>query len=317
MRLLLQALLVLGTLSCTSSPAPASKFLGNVLGSGVRAPDRDAAFLTYWDQVSPGNVGKWGVVERDRDRLDWSGLDSVYRFSRDHRMPFKEHVLVWGNQQPEWIGSLPPEEQRREVEDWIRSLCERYPDAELIDVVNEPLHIPPKQYKKALGGDGKTGWDWVVWSFETARRHAPKAVLILNEHSLLKDDVKLSRFLEIVRILKTRGLIDAVGLQGHFLEHTPARDVQRRLDTVAAEGLPVYISEFDLNLADDSEQLQRMQELFPVFWGHPAVRGVTLWGYKEGQIWRKDAYLLRGDGTERPALRWLRSYVGKGLVPLP
>jgi len=51
-----------------------------------------------------------------------------------------------------------------------------------------------------------------------------------------------------------------------------------------------------------------MRELTTLFWEHPAVYGVTLWGYKESRINSKRAYLLGDDGIERPALRWLREF---------
>ena len=45
--------------------------------------------------------------------------------------------IVWGSQQPSWIGGLSQGEQRAEVEEWIRLFCERYPQTQLIDVVND------------------------------------------------------------------------------------------------------------------------------------------------------------------------------------
>ena len=53
-----------------------------------------------------------------------------------------------------------------------------------------------------------------------------------------------------------------------------------------------------------------MQRIFPVFWEHPAVEGVTLWGFRPG-VWRTEqrAYLIDREGRERPALQWLRTYL--------
>ncbi|MEE9169921.1 MAG: endo-1,4-beta-xylanase, partial [bacterium] len=214
-----------------------------------------------------------------------------------------------GMQQPEWIANLPPGEPRKEVEEWIKSFCQRYPKTAMIDVVNEPITHPPKQYKNALGGNGETGWDWVIWAFEKARLYAPDAILILNEHSILASDKKLERFAKIVKLLQKRKLIDAVGLQAHFLEIISPKDIERRLDKIAGLGLPIYISEFDLNIADDEAQKEKCKALFPIFWQHRAVKGITFWGYKEGRMWRKRGYLLREDGSERPTMTWLREYL--------
>ena len=52
-----------------------------------------------------------------------------------------------------------------------------------------------------------------------------------------------------------------------------------------------------------------MKSQFPLFWNDPHVRGITFWDFVQGHIWQKDAYLIRSDGSERPAMKWLVSYV--------
>ncbi|MGB3544135.1 endo-1,4-beta-xylanase, partial [Rubrivirga sp.] len=291
-----------------------SKFLGAV-GGGTSSPRADATFDTYWDQITPENAGKWRYPERDRDQMDWATLDYWYDYAQQRGIPFKQHTFVWGMQQPDWIAGLPPAEQRAEVEEWIRLYFQRYPETDMVDVLNEPITIPAG-YRGGLGGAGATGWDWVIWTFETAKRYrdqyAPGAQLILNEHSILKNAGKMNQYLEIVDLLIDRGLLDGIGLQGHFLESTPVSTVQSHLNEVASRGLPIYISEFDLNIGNDQAQLAKYQELFPVLWEHPSVAGITLWGYKQGEIWRSGAYLVRSDGSERPALSWLRDYLEVG-----
>ena len=96
----------------------------------------------------------------------WDRLDAAYRLAKDNGLPFQMHVMVWGNQQPEWIRHLPPDEQRAEIEEWFTAVAARYPDIDIVEVVNEPLHDPPTQddedggnYAQALGGDGESGWD--------------------------------------------------------------------------------------------------------------------------------------------------------------
>ena len=78
---------------------------------------------------------------------------------------------------------------------------------------------------------------------------------------------------------------------------------------LAATGLPIYISEFDLNISNDNQQKTKYQELFPVFWQHPDVKGVTLWGYIQGRTWLTYSYLVNANGTARPALFWIAQYI--------
>jgi len=283
------------------------KFLGCCTPSDI--PD---TFEEYWNQVTPENASKWGSVEGSRDACNWDNLDEIYDFAEDCDFPFRFHVLIWGKQQPLWIDALSPEEQAEEVEEWIEEAGYLYEDAEYVEVVNEAIEWHPwdyyPSYYEALGGEGDTGWDWVIWAFEKAREYFPYSKLYLNEYQLFGGNKSLKKYLDIVHSLQERELIDGVCEQGHFIETVSAARIQYVLDELATTGLPIQITEFDLNIADDQEQLEKYQEVFPVLWEHPAVEGITLWGYTEG-MWRADGYLLRDDGTERPALQWLRSYL--------
>lgn len=279
------------------------KFLGNVIGGSLPAD-----FNNYWNQVTPENSGKWGSVESTRDVMSWNGLDLAYNTAVNNSVSFKQHTLVWGQQQPGWISALPALEQREEVEEWIKSFCERYPETDFIDVVNEPLHAVP-DYATALGETGSTGWDWVIWSFEKARQYCPNANLILNDYNIISNDAATNSYITIINLLKERELIDIIGEQGHFLETTPVNTIKKNLDKLQATGLPVHISEYDVNIADDHLQNEKYKEQFPVLWEHPGVHGITLWGYRQGQIWRENSYLIRTNGTARPAMNWLSSYV--------
>jgi hypothetical protein len=71
----------------------------------------------------------------------------------------------------------------------------------------------------------------------------------------------------------------------------------------------------DIDGATDLIQLTEMRRVFPVFWKHPAVKGITFWGFRVG-LWRNDqgAYLINQSGAERPALKWLRAYVNDTIV---
>lgn len=271
-----------------------------------------AGLLAHFNQVTPGNAGKWGSVEATRDQMSFGELDTAYNFSKQNHLPFKLHTLVWGQQQPAWVASLPADQQLAEIEQWFGALAQRYPNVDLIDVVNEPLHAVPS-YAAALGGAGATGWDWVVKSFEMARRYFPNAELLLNDYSILTTASATQDYLNIVRILKDRGLIDGVAEQGHFYERAPELSVlTTNLNSFVATGLPIYVSELDLNLADDALQANRMRDLFTAFWSKPSVLGITHWGYLQNNVWQPNIYLIRNDGSLRPALTWIDCYRAGG-----
>ncbi len=285
-----------------------SKFLGNIIENPV---PKD--FAKYWDQVTPENAAKWSRVETEINKYHWSGIDSIYNFALKHGFAFKFHNLVWGKQQPEWLKTLDPAQQVEQVEKWIRLSGERYSKANYVDVVNEPIRTSYDTayptYYKAIGGAGKTGWDWVIWSFEQARKYFPHSKLLINEYNILSGGKPIKTYIQIINLLKERNLIDGIGIQAHFLEETDSAKIHSNLRLLEKTGLPIYISEYDVNKADDAEQLKIYKQQFPIFWNCREVKGITLWGYIQNKIWRKDAYLVREDGTERPALKWMEEYV--------
>lgn len=287
------------------------KFLGN-----ISQYSNSSDWTTYWNQVTSENGGKWGSVEGTRDVMNWTNLDLAYNLAKDNDLLFKQHVFVWGSQQPSWIETLTEEEQLAEVEEWIMEYCERYPDTDWIEVVNEPLHAQPKgtgngNYFFALGGRGDTGYDWIVKSFELAKQYCPNAKLMINEYNLLNSGTNRSDYLRIVQVLKDKGLIDAIGAQSHAftINNMTSEEMTEALDHLAQAELPIYITELDIDGPTDETQLERYKEVFPAIWEHPSVAGVTLWGYREGTMWREEAYLLNSDGTDRPAFEWLKDYI--------
>jgi endo-1,4-beta-xylanase len=282
----------------------ANRFVGT---APANAADYEDA-LTYFNQVTPANAGKWGAVEAERDVMTWEALDDAYEFAAAAGIPFKLHTLVWGQQQPAWLASLPPEEQLTELNEWMAALSERYQVLPLIDVVNEPLHAPPS-YAEALGGAGATGYDWVLNAFILARAHFPHAELLLNDYQVLIHEAFTLDYLAIVELLQSEGLIDGISEQAHFLERADVSTVASNLQLLAATGLPIYISEFDVDFADDARHANVFRDLFTTFWEHPSVLGVTHWGHLQGNTWRTNAYLIRQDKSERPALQWLTCYL--------
>ena len=278
------------------------KFLGNIFNGLI-----DPIFDQYWDQVTPENAGKWGSVEYTRDVMGWDSLDVMFEYAAEHGFPVKQHTFVWGQQEPPWVADLSPEEQRAELEEWMTLYAERYPDVEMIDVVNEAQHFPPS-YKDAIGGDGETGWDWLIWSFEKARELFPNSKLLINDYNILCCAGELEVYKEQIALLQERGLIDGIGVQAHTLEDVSPATIQEHLDSLAEFGLPIYVSELELRGSDDTLQLELYQDVFPVLWDHSAVEGVTLWGYKPGEMWRGTAKLIGWLDEERPALTWLMEY---------
>ncbi|WP_437540652.1 endo-1,4-beta-xylanase [Sorangium sp. So ce367] len=287
---------------------PTGKFVGNIT---TRGAVRDG-FANYWNQITPENEGKWGEVEKSRGNKDWSKLDRIYKYAQDNNIIFKHHVFVWGSQQPEWIRNLPGNEQQAAVRDWMKSFCERYPKTKYIDVVNEPPPHTTPSYKNGIGGDGASGWDWIVNSFKWAREFCPNAVLILNDYNNIEYQNDHNNFMKIARAVIAAGApVDAIGAQAHDAYKINTNTVKGFVDQLASLGKPVYITEYDIGEANDNRQKQIMEEQFTMYWNHPSVQGITLWGYIVGTTWRENTGIQYDDNRMRPAMQWLMDFLAR------
>jgi endo-1,4-beta-xylanase len=287
--------------SSSVSSTSGKKFVGNITTSGAVRSD----FAKYWNQITPENEGKWGSVESTRGVYNWSALDRIYAYARQNNIAVKAHTFVWGSQYPSWINNLSPAEQATAIEDWIRNYCTRYPDTKYIDVVNEaiPGHAPAAYAKSAFGDN------WIIKSFQLARKYCPNSVLILNDYNVTSWNT--DQFIALAKPLIAAGVVDALGDQAHGLESFSVATLSANLNKVAALGLPIYITEYDVAKTDDQAQLQIYQQQFPLFYNHPSVKGVTLWGYVYGKTWVTGSGLIQDNGTPRPAMTWLMNYLGR------
>lgn len=287
----------------SSSAASTKKFIGNITTSGAVRSD----FANYWNQITGENEGKWGSVEGTRDVYNWAPVDRIYAYARQHGIPVKAHTFVWGAQSPSWINNLSATETAAEIEEWIRDYCTRYPDTAMIDVVNEAVagHQPAGYAQKAFGNN------WIQRVFQLARQYCPNSILILNDYNNIR--WQHNEFIALAKPLAQGGYIDAVGLQSHELKGMTGAAVKTAIDNIWNQlGVPIYISEYDIGDTNDQVQLQNFQAHFPVFWDHPHVKGITIWGYVNGRTWIEGSGLMTDSGTPRPAMTWLlNNYIKK------
>ena len=286
------------------------KFLGNITTRG-QVNGTGFEYADLWNQITPENESKWQSVEGTRDRYNWGGCDNAFNYAKNHNFPFKFHTLVWGSQYPTWMNNLSTQEQYDEIVEWMDAVQSRYPDLEMIDVVNEaiPGHAPAP-YKEALGGDGKTGYDWIIKAFEMAAERWPNAILIYNDYNTFQ--WQKSEFIDLVKRLRNAGApIDAYGCQSHDLTDMNFTDFKRAMKEIQdALQMPMYSTEYDIGTSDDQKQKKQYSDQIKYMWEQDYVAGITLWGFIYGATWTTDGNsgIIR-NGQDRPAMTWLREYM--------
>jgi len=290
------------------------KFLGNITTGWSSDMDHQGfIFSNYWNQVTPENATKWGSVQEDRSKFNWDGADKAFKYAKSNGFPFKFHTFIWGAQFPGWIKNLSQGERYTAIINWMDEAKRHFPNLEVIDVVNEAIDGHQQDtpiIKEALGGGGKTGYDWIIKAFELVHERWPNAILVYNDYNVLRWDKE--KFVNLLKALCDAGApIDAYGCQAHSftLNEISKNELQNNMAYIQnAIKIPMYITEYDINFNNDADQKRKYEEQIPLFWEADYCAGVTLWGWFLGSTWEDYTGLIR-NGQEREALKWLRTYM--------
>ena len=288
------------------------KYLGNITtGYQMDAGGGVPKFYQLWNQVTCENESKWSSVEGNRGNFNWSGADNAFNYAKNHNFTYKFHALVWGAQYPSWLESLSAKERFSALTNWFNKAKTKYKTLPMIDVVNEAVGMHQQgnpMMKETLGGGGKTGYDWLIKAFEMAYERWPDAILIYNDYNSIQWDI--DNYIDLVRTLRDAGApIDAYGNQSHDVNDISENNLRNALKKQQdALKMPMFITELDIDKADDAQQKAQYQKVLPAMWEAPYCAGVTLWGYVLGRTWVDNSGLYR-NGAERPAMTWIKEYM--------
>lgn len=200
------------------------------------------------------------------------------------------------------------------------------------DVVNEPtrygFHVDRYEGKAGLHDSGRLG-PMLADCFARVRSVDQDARRVLNEFGVLEfaggmsaRDARLRLHLANLRALDA-GLVQAVGLQAHFGVGgliSPKR-LRAKLDEYeSATGLPIVISELDVNVADESLRADYLRDVMIAAFSHRAVTDILLWAWLDGSG-LEHAGMFAPDGTLRShAIAWInlvhREWITDVVVPL-
>ena len=149
------------------------------------------------------------------------------------------------------------------------------------------------------------GADFVEIAFRAAREANPNATLIYNDFGFEYSSLPYSqRVFALVKNLKEKGLIDAVGMQMHFLggnEHPDPnlplpqlkQAILNQIRVYADLGISVLITELDVDLnkiPGDQEQKMKIasgvyQVVSESYLESPNCKGLTVWGINSNDSW--------------------------------
>ena len=278
----------------------ASLYNGNLQTYSILENEFNGATIDFsWDQIEP-----------EKGKFDFSITDPQVQFAIDHKMKITGLHLLWGERGhlPEWLvnGNFSKDELKGILREYIFSLATHYEGKIFIwSIANEYTD------RVIWGGDfwrDKLGPEYVKLAFGWAREADPNAILMLNEDgndSMANWHAQVtSLMLSYVKNWKLEGVpIDAIGMQMHFGQviNNPVPTTDQVVETMnqfSNLGLPVYITEFDLNLQNvpgsEAEraryQADGYQRMFTACLEADACKGFSVYGISDTSSWLNSTY---------------------------
>ncbi|WP_018345148.1 endo-1,4-beta-xylanase [Cytophaga aurantiaca] len=263
---------------------------------------------TYFNNAVFENDFKWPSMEYANGDVSYSGIEPYLDWGNLENIGFRGHNLVWGGKQasppnsywltPSWLWNVSSDSAYKLIERRVKRDVTYFKGRiHEYDVVNEAVH------EKALA-------NWLgdsvhVMAFKWAKQADPTAALYINDYGNI-DGGATSIYKSYIQYLQSKGApVEGIGIQGHFNTLIDWQSVKLRLDYLAELGLPLKITEFDINVNSvtmtDEEQAAQYAKMMRIAFSHPKVEGFLFWGFWDSRHWLPGAGLFRTDKTAKPA----------------
>ena len=269
-----------------------------LLGSTPDDKKYQATVLKLFNKAVLENGLKWPGWEWRPGRA----LRAV-KWLRDHHIEVRGHNLVW----PSWrylpldvrtLRNDPAALRRRIDEHIIQEVTALRGQVSEWDVLNEPY--TSHALMDILGKESMVEW------FKLAHAADPRPELFVNDFSILsaggRDTAHQDAYAGVIQYLQANGApLGGIGLQSHFGDSLTGPDrLLQILDRFAKFGLPLEVTELDVNISDEKLQAQYLRDFMTLAFSYPAIKGIMIWGFWEGRDWIPRAALYRRDWTLKP-----------------
>ncbi|KQK16181.1 hypothetical protein BRADI_1g27257v3 [Brachypodium distachyon] len=245
------------------------------------------------------NELKWYHTEPQQGQVSYADADALLGFCERHGKRVRGHCVFWAVESnvQQWVKDLGRDDLQPAVKARLEGLVSRYAGRfGHYDVNNEMLH--GRFFRDRLGEGAP------AIMFREAARIDPGAQLFVNDYNVeCGDDPNATpdKYMELISELQRGGAtVGGIGLQGHVTRPV-GEVVSGALDRLAATGIPIWFTELDVSEPDVGLRAADLEVMLREAFAHPAVHGVVLWGFMQGQMWRQDAYLVDADGTVNEA----------------
>jgi len=272
-----------------------------------------------YNLITAENACKWGAIQPQQGRFDFSQCDVVRNFAQKSNQTFRGHNLCWGEYNPNWLtsGRFTPDQKRQLLQTYIETVIKRYGPITW-DVVNEAVSDSDNVVLK------NNVWypdvsDYIDVAFKTARAANPQAKLFYNDYNIASSTgwsaQKSQKVYDLVKSMVQRGIpIDGVGLQLHVdLNYGNMLDgVRQNMQRIADLGLEIHITELDVSCNSNggcggwgNNQLQQQANVYKgllqVCMEQKNCTSFETWGFTDKYTWKgTDQHPLPFDQNYQP-----------------
>ncbi len=219
------------------------------------------------------------------------------------------------------------EELLERMRDHIHTVVGRYKGkVKVWDVVNEALTDSGDEVLRSSPWSVIIGPDFIAKAFEYAHEADPDAILRYNDYGL-ENPGKRAKLITLIKHLQEQKIpVMAIGSQAHCNVNTTFETMEQALAEMSALGLPIHITELDVNSASggqrntgadvgansdatqgglvddhDVKLAEAYAGIFRAFDIHKdAIDVVTFWGINDAVSWRSRGRPLLFDGSNQP-----------------
>lgn len=186
------------------------------------------------------------LTQPEQGTFDFDIMRGLANRAERNKREIIVHPLIWAGDIPRWLSDrhFSREELITIIRNHISMTMRQLIGKKAIYVVVNEAYINDDIFNAVIGSD------YVDIAFQVARATDPSAILIYNDynnHTTRGERTKLTR--QIVERLKSKKLIDGVGLEMHLNGAIPPTNADV-ITTMKSYGMPVYVTEFDVNLKD-------------------------------------------------------------------
>ncbi|XP_062583059.1 uncharacterized protein LOC134244820 [Saccostrea cucullata] len=238
------------------------------------------------------NALKWNHVERSEGNSQYDTAVAAISALQSHGLHVRGHNLFWAvdRHSPKWLlgksHTCYINEMKRHIND-IASHTNGTLDH--WDVYNEALH--GRYFEKHTGDP-----DIIQKMFHWLHVAQPQSKLFLNDYKIVTSNLFTTALKnQALQLLKDRVPLYGIGIQSHFKTSQIHKDIIKyRLDKVAEAGLKIWITEMTIFESNSTKKAAALEELLTLYFSHPAVEGVLLWGFWDGAIRDQERSLFTG-----------------------